>query len=55
MISNWATRISFRSFAKEEEAVTVLGMLLAGVDVACKTMEASMMTSGVLVLNDDDD
>ena len=54
-ISNWVTRMSFRSFAKEEDTVTVLEMSLDGVDVACKPMEAYVMTSGVLVLDDNDD
>ena len=53
-ISNWVTRMSFSSFAKEEEAGTVLETSLAGVDVACETMEVSVMMSGVLVLDDDD-
>ena len=35
--------------------MTALEMLLAGVDVVCKIMEASMMTSGVAVLDDDGD
>ena len=47
--------MSFSSFAKEKEAVTVLEMSLAGVDVAYKTMEAYVITSGVLVLDDEED
>ena len=46
--------MSFRSFTKKEEDVTVLDMLLTGVDVTCETMEASMMMSCILVLDDND-
>ena len=46
--------MSFRSFTKKEEDVTVLDMLLPGVDVACETMEAYMMMSCILVLDDND-
>ena len=52
-LSNWAARISFTSFARED--LTVWDVIVAGGDGSCGMMESFGTPSGVVAYKDDND
>ena len=54
-LPNWVAKISFKSAEREEEDVTTLNASLSGMEGVCKAMEASVMPSGVVTFEEDDE